>query len=66
MDTTTSTRPAGYSIPDAARQLSISRSGMYRLIRSGEIRMVKIGHRSVIPASEIDRLLEDRDDDATT
>jgi excisionase family DNA binding protein len=52
-------RPAGYSIPDAAAQLSVSRSHLYQLIDRGLIRRVKIGARSVIPASEIDRLIED-------
>lgn len=57
-------RPAAFSIPEAAQQLSISRSAIYRLIDRGELRRVKIGSRAVIPASEIVRLLEDRDDDA--
>lgn len=52
------TRPAGFSPVDAARQLSISRTSLYRLIRRGDLRTVKIGAgRTVIPTSEIDRLL---------
>jgi hypothetical protein len=30
---------------------------VYRLIRQGTIRIVKIGSRTIVPASEIDRLL---------
>ncbi len=56
------TRPAAYSIPEAAAQLSVSRSHLYQLIDRGLIRRVKIGHRSVIPATEIDRLLAVDDD----
>ena len=51
------TRPAGFQPAEAARQLSISRSGLYNLIKKGEIRVAKIGHRTVVPATEIDRLL---------
>ena len=50
-------RQAGYSPRDAALQLSISRSHLYNLIKSGEIKAAKIGYRTVIPATEIDRLL---------
>jgi excisionase family DNA binding protein len=51
------TRPVGFTIDDAARQLSVGRSTVYRLIRQGTIRIVKIGSRTIVPASEIDRLL---------
>lgn len=50
-------RPAGFKPADAAFQLSISRTGLYNLIKKGEIRVAKIGHRTVVPAREIDRLL---------
>ena len=50
-------RPAGFKPAEAARQLSISRTGLYRLIHTGDIRVVKIGHRTVVPAAEIERLL---------
>lgn len=54
----TDTRPAAFSPAEAAQQLSISRANLYRLIAEGTIRRVKIGRRTLIPASEIDRLLE--------
>ena len=57
MSSTTQIRPAGFKPADAAYQLSISPQGIYNLINKGEIKAVKIGHRIVIPASEIDRLL---------
>ncbi len=53
----TVTRPAGLSMVEAARQLSISKTGIYRLLDRGEIQTVRIGHRRVVPATEIDRLL---------
>ncbi len=53
----TVTRPAGLSMVEAARQLSISKTGIYRLLDRGEIQTVRIGHRRIEPAAEIDRLL---------
>ena len=53
----TVTRPAGLSMVEAARQLSISKTGIYRLLDRGEIQTVRIGHRRIVPAAEIDRLL---------
>lgn len=50
--------PVAFSIPEAAAHLSISRSLLYSLIDSGQIRRVKIGRRAVIPASELVKLLE--------
>jgi excisionase family DNA binding protein len=58
----TTTRPAAYSIPQAARELSVSRSHLYTLINDGHVRRVKIGGRAVIPATEIDRLLAENAD----
>ena len=52
-----SSRPAGFSPREAARELSISRSFLYILIAKGELRVAKIGRRTVIPASEITRIL---------
>ena len=51
--------PAAFTINEAAQQLRCSRSHIYALIGRGLIRRVHIGHRSIIPASEIDRLAEE-------
>lgn len=53
----TTLRPAGFSPREAANQLSISRSHIYNLIAKGEISVVKIGTRTVVPDTEITRLL---------
>jgi excisionase family DNA binding protein len=50
-------RPDAWRVNDALAQLSISRATLYKLIGSGEIRMIKIAGRSLIPDSEIRRLL---------
>ena len=46
---------------DAAKSLGISRATLYRQISSGRIRVVKIGSRSVIPASCLLALLDEPD-----
>lgn len=48
--------PLCYRINDACKLLSISRSHLYDLVAAGEVRLVKIGNRSLVPASEIARL----------
>nr|WP_325265590.1 helix-turn-helix domain-containing protein [uncultured Rhizobium sp.] len=49
---------AAMSIPSAAKYLSLSRSGIYRLINNGTLHRVKIGGRSVIRRVDADALLE--------
>jgi excisionase family DNA binding protein len=45
---TTDTDPLAFSIPDAARRIGLSRSGVYVLIGRGELPIVKLGQRTVI------------------
>lgn len=45
--------PQLYRIPDAMRVLSISRSVIYELIRSGRLRSVRQGRARLIPATAI-------------
>ncbi len=52
----------GYSPAEAARIIGCGRTKMYDLIKEGRIRVVKIGTRTIIPKSEIDRLLNGTDD----
>lgn len=47
-----------YKVHEVMRLLSISRSTVYRLVRAGKLRLVKIGVRSsFITAESIDALL---------
>ncbi len=55
---------AAMSIPSAAKYLSLSRSGIYRLINNGTLHRVKIGGRSVIRRADADALLESPSDNA--
>lgn len=49
-------RPIG----DAARSIGISRAGIYRLIGAKKIRAIKVGHRTLVPESELRRLVAER------
>lgn len=48
--------PVCYRVNDACQLLSISRSHLYDLASQGAVRMIKIGGRVLVPASEIARL----------
>lgn len=48
-----------YTLPDAGQLLGgLSRNSVYRLVETGKLRLVKVGGRSLIPASDIFRLIE--------
>ena len=47
-----------YSIPGAVAASGLSRSTLYNLVNAGKLRIVRIGRRSVIPASDLRRLVE--------
>ncbi len=51
-------RPRARRIPDACRAIGISRSHLYALAAKGQIRLIHIGGRTVVPETEIDRLIE--------
>lgn len=48
------------TIEDSARSIGISRAGLYRLIGAKQIRTLKIGHRTLIAETEIQRFVESR------
>ena len=47
-----------HSIDDAATRLGVSVSTIWRLIRSGQLRTVKIRGRTLVPESELQRLAQ--------
>jgi len=47
-----------FSIPEAAAHLRVSRAFLYKLIRSGDLRIIKMGTRSIIRGSELTRFLD--------
>ncbi|MBL26619.1 MAG: hypothetical protein CMM50_03580 [Rhodospirillaceae bacterium] len=59
-----------YSVVEAAELVGLSRSSLYEQIAAGQLRVVKVGRRTVVPADELrawlTRLAEtaDRDGEA--
>jgi excisionase family DNA binding protein len=49
--------PLAYTVKNACRLLSISRSTLYLLASQGKLRLIKVSGRTLIPASEIARLI---------
>jgi excisionase family DNA binding protein len=51
-----------YRISDACVALGIGRTSLYELVKSGELRLIKLAGRTLVPRSELERLT--RIDDA--
>jgi excisionase family DNA binding protein len=49
-------RPKARRVKDACSTLGISRSTIYKLASAGKLRLIKIGGRTLVSESEIDRL----------
>lgn len=54
----------GLRIEEAAHALGCGRTTIFKLIREGRLRVVKLGTRTVIPRAEIEHLLSTRGSDA--
>lgn len=52
-------QPRAHSFREGQRILGISRSTFYRLEAAEKIKLLRIGRRTLIPASEIERLLNE-------
>jgi excisionase family DNA binding protein len=46
------------SVPEAGRQLGLSRSAAYSAARRGEIPVLRFGRKLRVPTARFDRLLE--------
>ena len=53
--------PVAYDVDEAAVALRLSRSALYELIRSGQIRSVKSGRRRLVPVSSLTAYLDSLD-----
>jgi excisionase family DNA binding protein len=51
----------GLSPKEAAHILGIGRTNIYRLVKDGKLRHVKVGSRIIIPRKEVQRLLAGRE-----
>jgi excisionase family DNA binding protein len=47
-----------FTIDEAAAQLRVSRWSIYKLIRSGQLRTIKIGRRRLVPIDALNECLE--------
>ena len=47
-----------YSLNEFAKILGVSQQHIFNVIKRGEIKKVKVGKRSLIPVSELQRLLD--------
>jgi excisionase family DNA binding protein len=52
-------RQRAFSLRDGESLIGLSRSTWYRLERDGKIKLIRIGGRVLIPADEIERLLNE-------
>jgi len=43
---------------DAAKRIGVGRTTLYGLMSGGEVKAVKIGRRTLIPISELERFVE--------
>lgn len=50
--------PLAYSIKEAMRATSLGRTRIYQLIADGQLQVVRIGKRTLIPATALNKLLE--------
>lgn len=49
---------SAYPVNEGAYRLGIGRSSLYAMAKSGELKLVKIAGRTLVPASEIERLTQ--------
>ena len=52
--------PLANTIPDTCRRLGIGRTLVYDLIKQGKLRPIKLGTRTLIPESELQRLITEQ------
>jgi excisionase family DNA binding protein len=53
----TALTPLAHQIPEACARVGIGRTMMYQLINEGKIKPIKVGRRTLIPESELQKLI---------
>ncbi len=51
-------KPVAYSVPDVLKMIGISRTTFYQLVRSGQIKVRKVGTRSVVLSKDLESWLD--------
>lgn len=49
--------PMAHDVPTAARMIGIGQSLCWQLIRDGKIRVTRIGRRTLVPVTEVARVV---------
>jgi excisionase family DNA binding protein len=55
-DGLSSNRNYAFRVEEACRLLGISRTSLYALAKSGQVQLIKIAGRTLVPRSEMERL----------
>ena len=58
MDTKFDIRDCQFSIKEAAAHLKVSRSYFYQLIHDKQIKVAKLGTRTIVPGEEVHRFVK--------
>jgi excisionase family DNA binding protein len=48
--------PLAYRVQDACHALGIGRTSLYELVKTGELKLIRVAGRSLVPRSELERL----------
>lgn len=60
MNSASNTPPLANQVPEACRRLGIGRTALYELLKTGELKAFKIGSRTLIAESELQRFIAER------
>lgn len=52
-------RPLAWNMRDAPRVCGISKSKLYQLAADGKLRLTRVGGRTLVPDSELQRLIQE-------
>lgn len=55
------TRPLAYSVKDACSVSSLGRTTLYTHIKSGRLKAIRVGGRTIIPAESLHTLLKGKE-----
>ena len=47
-----------YTLGEAAEALTLGRSTVWKLVKAGKLRVVRVGSRALVPVKELQRFLE--------
>ena len=54
-----STTPLAYTLQQFCEQIGVSRSLVYKLIKAGKIRSIRVAGRRLIPVAEAERIVRE-------